>query len=127
MVDDHATTREVIGANLSRLGHSVSCADGGVQALELAKHRVFDLVVTDILMPTVDGLELINQLRHSQPNVRIVAMTGRGILSRSFYLDDANDLGAHAVRAKPFSFSELTFVIRAVTESRQESGSNPSE
>src|SRR5687768_5150950 len=127
VVDDDAMVCEAIEMRLSSLGRSVTCADGGLEAVELVTHKVFDLVITDILMPTLDGLELISQLRRSQPDVRIVAMSGGGRLSRSFCLDNAKDLGAHAVLAKPFSFSELAFAIGSVAESTPESASNPSE
>src|SRR5687768_6952464 len=117
VVDDHAGIRNAIKTGLEQLGHKVTCARDGAAATELVVQHAFDVVVTDILMPIRDGLELIGELRRSQPEVRIVAISGGGRLSYDHYLDAARALGAHAVLAKPFSFSELSSVLVRISGS----------
>ena len=117
LVDDDPVIVEAIQTKLAELGHSVTCAENGAQAIEHVGRKVFDVVVTDVLMPVLDGLQVIGELRRSQPNVRVVAVSGGGRTGYNHYLDAARMLGAHAVLAKPFSFSELDAVLRPAGES----------
>ena len=107
LVDDDALIRDGIQPRLCSLGYSVTCAADGADALVQIERSRFDAVITDILMPRIDGLELIAVLRRTQPEVRIVAMSAGGKRHPSHYLESAAGLGAHATLLKPFSFSEL--------------------
>ena len=111
VVDDDSQIRELMCQALTQWGHTVTCAENGSIALGFIRKQLFDSVVTDILMPGKDGLELIGELRRSHPGVRIVAISGGGRGSSSHYLDVAKSLGAHAVLTKPFSFSELAAAL----------------
>ena len=111
LVDDDPLIRGGIQPRLSSLGYSVTCAANGADALIEIERIRFDAVITDILMPGVDGLELIAVLRRTQPEIRIVAMSAGGKRHRSHYLDSAAALGAHVTLLKPFSFSELTTAL----------------
>ncbi|MFT4095977.1 MAG: response regulator [Rhodoblastus sp.] len=77
VIDDVAAVRESIGGALESAGHSVTLAERGDTALELAMREDFDAVVTDLWMPGMDGLELIKRLRGKRA-LRIFAMTGGG-------------------------------------------------
>lgn len=114
VVDDDFHIRESLCIKLSEGGHTITSAKNGADAMEAVKRTKFDAVITDILMPVTDGLELIGELRRSQPDVRIVAMSGGGRISSIHYLDAAKELGAHAVVTKPFSFSELITALSSV-------------
>ena len=107
VVDDDERFTTVLRLKLERAGHDVACAEDGAAALEVLQREKFDAVITDILMPFKDGLELIAELRRTQPDTRIIAMSGGGRAPPSHYLDVATGLGAHAVLSKPFSFTEL--------------------
>ena len=120
VVDDHAALCDALKTGLSQLGHKVTCAGDGTAATELVVQHAFDVVITDILMPIGDGLELIGELRRSQPDVRVIAISGGGRLPYSHYLDAARALGAHAVLAKPFSFSELASLLGRTSDSTQQ-------
>ena len=115
VVDDDRQTREVVDAKLRQAGHTVSCAADGVEAIDLVRGKLFDVVVTDILMPNKDGFEVIAELRRRHGGVRIVAMSGGGRRNQEQYLKTASSLGAHATLMKPFSFSDLTLVLRPST------------
>ena len=125
VVDDDSQIRELMCQALTQLGHTVTCAENGAIALEYIRKQLFDSVVTDILMPGRDGLELIGELRRRHPTVRIIAISGGGRASCGHYLDAAKSLGAHAVLAKPFSFSELTAALLSQHVSRPSENQQP--
>ncbi len=118
VVDDDLEIRKVVAINLTRLGHLVSlAADGHEAALEIAKTD-FDVVITDMVMPEKDGLELIQELRRKARGPRIIAMSGGGKNPSISYLELARRLGAHALLNKPFSSSELVAAVDAALSLR---------
>lgn len=85
-------------------------SSNGREGLRLLQTEAADLVITDILMPEKDGLEVTGALRRLLPNVRIIAITGG---SPDFdYLDVAQQLGAHRTLRKPLIVNELLDAIR---------------
>lgn len=112
VADDELETREVLAMFLRSLGHSVTTASGGKDALALVEDRHFDLVITDMLMPDADGAEVIYAVRKSFSDARIIAMTGGGdYLTSELLLRIAETLGAHAHLTKPFSKAQLLEAI----------------
>ena len=114
MVDDNTQLRELLGGALTKMGYEVTSASNGAEAFRAISLNRFDVVLTDMLMPERDGIEVIGELRRMQPEARIVAMSGGGRGSRDHYLQTAKGLGAHAVLGKPFSMSELTAALDSV-------------
>ena len=114
VVDDHSIMRDVICEILEDAGHNVRFAADGREALRKLSCAHFDLVVTDIVMPEMDGIELIGELRRRYPETRIIAMSGGG---ERFPTKDgltiARRLGAGASLNKPFVAEQL---IEAVDE-----------
>ncbi|MCP4506806.1 MAG: response regulator, partial [Fuerstiella sp.] len=79
VVDDSATDRTRIAGLLSRMeGYAVRTAAGGAEAMEIVDTTAIDLVLTDLQMPEVDGLELVRDLRRNHADVPVVLMTGTG-------------------------------------------------
>lgn len=111
MIDDNSQLRELLGSALTKLGYIVTSAADGAEAFDAIARVKFDVVITDLLMPEKDGIEVIGELRRKQPDARIVAMSGGGRGSRDHYLETAKGLGAHAVLGKPFSVSELSAAL----------------
>ncbi len=107
VIDDEAEICELTKLLLQRNGHEVLVATDGNLAIRLFNEQIFDLVITDILMPDCDGLEVIAELRRKHPAVRIIASSGGGRVSSDSYLHIARKTGAHALLAKPFTLSEL--------------------
>jgi CheY-like chemotaxis protein len=107
LVDDDDLSRSTIHQMLERAGHAVTSTPSGGEALRLCRDQPVDLVVTDLIMPDTDGLELIQELRRLTPAVRIVAISGGGRVNANEYLTVARKFGAAAVLAKPFSNLEL--------------------
>jgi two-component system chemotaxis response regulator CheY len=103
VVDDEEAIRILIQEWLLKAGHVVQTADSGKEALLLAGKTRFDLVVTDVLMPDGDGLELIGALKTALPSVRVLAISGGGrYIEGDNCLKIARGWGAHAALMKPF-------------------------
>jgi two-component system chemotaxis response regulator CheY len=104
IADDDEHIRLLLLQWLQPLGHTVACASNGTEALKLLEEGVFDLVVTDILMPEIDGLTVITRLRQRQPTARVLAISGGGrFMDSQEYLKIAEGFGAGAAIMKPFS------------------------
>ena len=120
VVEDDPTVAEVVGRYLEREGFVVERAGDGGQALALALASVPDLVVLDLSLPGVDGLEVLRRLRALAP-VPVVILTARGEESDRV---EGFELGADDYVVKPFSTRELVARVRAVLRrSREPAGS----
>jgi len=115
IVDDDDQIREMLQLLLEAGGHRVEVAADGKVASRLIADRVFDLVLTDVLMPERDGLEFIGEVRKIQPAMKIIAMSGGGHIARESYLKIAKAFGANAVLEKPFSNTELMAAVAAAS------------
>ena len=88
----------------------VYSAENGRQALDFINRRDIDLLITDIFMPDMDGLELIREAQQKHPSTKILAMSGGG----DHYLRAAKSFGASYILKKPFENCELTSAIHEV-------------
>ena len=113
LVDDDDHFRDMLQAMLQRLGHTVAIAANGKAALARYTAQLPDLVITDLIMPEKDGLELIRELRRTPPLPPIIAVSGGGRTQPEIYLQMAESMGARAVLAKPFTFHQLSAAIDA--------------
>jgi DNA-binding NtrC family response regulator len=114
LVDDELALRRVLRRALERAGFDVVEAPNGMVASELAGQSAFDLVVTDVHMPVMDGLELLRWLAAKQPAVPVVLMSGSFDVGAA---DAAGLLGAFHFLRKPFLMSDLErLALRAVTD-----------
>jgi two-component system, chemotaxis family, chemotaxis protein CheY len=111
-VDDEPAVREIAALWLHAAGFDVVTAADGVSALRHFDAARFDVVVTDIFMPEVDGIELIQDLRRRRPELPVVAISGGGTYRDNSALIVASSLGADAALLKPFDCGELVAVIR---------------
>ena len=111
LVDDDEVLRAVVKEALVSGGYDVESVADGPTALAAYVRTRPHLVLTDILMPGCDGLELIRGIRHHDPRARIIAMTGGGTADSSLYLTTAAEFGAFQVLQKPFSTNALLTVI----------------
>lgn len=97
---------------LARAGMSASEADCAESALELLRSDSFDLVITDVVMPGIGGLRLIEALRNRDSKVAILAVSGGGRMDDRDVLDLARKAGAAATLEKPFGLEALTAAVR---------------
>ncbi len=111
-IDDDEPLRKSLCGLLTKSGFEVREADNGRTALNLLREQPVDLVITDMVMPEVEGVEIIQTLRRTHPTVKIIAMSGGDQGSADCYLKMARLLGADAVLAKPFNSDELLAAVR---------------
>jgi CheY-like chemotaxis protein len=109
LVEDDEALRSSLGRGLQHAGYHVLAARHGNEALSLYESNKVDIIVTDIFMPEMDGLELIMALRKKGSDTKIIAMTGS--LPDHNFLAHAKLFGARHTLEKPFPIEELTQAI----------------
>lgn len=115
LVDDESSIVKVLDEMLTRLGYEVVTASGGTEALQKLSSGGIDLVVTDLVMPNINGLQLIEEIQKTYPRVKIIAMSGGSIQSGpAEYLQTASKLGAVACLAKPFTINDLSSLAKSL-------------
>jgi DNA-binding NtrC family response regulator len=114
IVDDEADLRDLMIRVLAQAGYQATGAADGNEATRAMANQHFDVVITDLIMPERDGIQVINELRRKFPEVKIIAMSGGGHISREQYLRIAKGMGAHAQLEKPFTNEQLIDTIRGV-------------
>ncbi len=115
-VDDDVDFRGAMKILLEREGYEVELASNGVRALELRHERPFDVMVTDLFMPQMDGLETVIAFRRESPSLKIIAMSSGGVLCKpDSYLSTAGVAGADAAIRKPFQVETLLEALKELT------------
>jgi DNA-binding NtrC family response regulator len=115
-VDDEPALRALMAERLAEEGYEVVQADSGERALELLAQFAFDIVVTDLRLPGVDGSRVIEEACERYPGIVVIVITGFGTLKDAV---DAIKRGASDFIAKPFQFDELTHVLHKAIEQRR--------
>jgi DNA-binding response OmpR family regulator len=118
VVDDDLDMLRRLGAAFAVAQYEVHAATDGDVALKRFEAVRPDLVLTDILMPTREGLETIVAMRRARSDVKIIAMSGGGRIGAHEFLNLARHLGADAVLAKPFRLSDMLELVRRTLQSR---------
>ena len=103
LVDDEVILQDILRKMIERARHQVIAASSGEEALEILKSQPIDLVITDLYMPSMSGLDLLVSVKDSWPNIPVIIMSGRGPEAR----DSAVAAGADDFIAKPFRSSEV--------------------
>ena len=116
IVDDHALIREALTYGLRAAGHDVAQAKDGKDALSAIAARMPDVLITDLEMPGMNGVELIEQARRSYPDLAIVAMSARAS-GDGLTLSAVKALDRRCKLQKPFSAAQL---IGAIAHARLE-------
>jgi two-component system response regulator (stage 0 sporulation protein F) len=121
VVDDEEGARDLFNTILTDEGYDVSLANGGEEALGLFKSYPFNLVITDIKMPVMDGLQLLQEIRKMGSKTDVIMVTAYGEVES--YLK-AMSLGAAEYINKPIRIKELKQIVHKVlSEQRARSGS----
>lgn len=114
VIDDDPQVRRIVTRLIESEGHTVIQAENGKVALERYAGDPADLVISDIYMPEMDGIELLMRLREAFPDARLVAMSGGGAIAAHHLLDAARALGAVAVLEKPFALDQIKHELAAI-------------
>jgi YesN/AraC family two-component response regulator len=107
LIDDEELVRATLRILLEETGYEVIEAANGRKGVARQNETPCDLVITDIVMPDMEGIETIIQLKRNNPDVKIIAISGGGRTGNSEYLVQAQKLGADRALGKPFSNAEL--------------------
>lgn len=111
-IDDDPLFSEMQVLILRQEGHQVTTADNGIDAMQLLQKIRPDLIITDILMPEMDGVGIILELSRRDSETPIIAISGgRRSVTSKFNLESATLLGVKATLAKPFSRTDLRNAI----------------
>ncbi len=110
VVDDELEVREALKRILLKEHYEVEAAADGLEARDLVASRTFNLVITDLIMPGMDGLTLLGHLREACPDTRVMIMTAYG--GWDSYLDAMN-AGAFNYVTKPIKKDELLRLVRS--------------
>ncbi|MBF0426232.1 MAG: response regulator [Magnetococcales bacterium] len=113
-LDDDPVMRQLLATILQGGGHEVHLAPDGRTGMELFRALRPDVVITDLLMPGLDGIGVIRELQTLEPSLRIIALSGGGrVLTAETSLDVAKRLGACIMVAKPFTSQEILDAVAA--------------
>ncbi|MEX0679164.1 MAG: sigma-54 dependent transcriptional regulator [Pirellulales bacterium] len=116
LVDDDGDFRETVARRFTRRGFRVQEAAHGEQALQLANLRQFDVVVLDMVMPGMSGIQVLEQLKLQHPECEVILLTGQGTIETAV---QAMKLGAYDYLTKPFPLAELELLIEKAYDRRQ--------
>ena len=109
VADDDASLRRVLEYNLAKEGYAVLTADSGEQALALLDAERVDLLITDIKMPGMDGMDLLKRVRQASPETQVIVITAFGTIEMAV---EAMKAGAFEYVTKPFNRDELSLAVR---------------
>jgi two-component system, response regulator, stage 0 sporulation protein F len=104
IVDDQFGIRILLNEVLQKEGYDTFQAANGLQALEILNDHVPDLVLLDMKIPGMDGIEILKRMRVLQPDIKVIIMTAYGELDM---IQEAMDLGALTHFAKPFDIDDI--------------------
>ncbi|MGB8842657.1 MAG: response regulator [Aliidongia sp.] len=111
IVDDDDVIGILLSGLVEAMGHEAIKVQNGVDALQAYQHHAIDLVITDIYMPDMDGLELIRKINAAKPAAPIIAMSGNASGRRMDALPTAGHFGAAAVLYKPVDLDAMALAI----------------
>jgi YesN/AraC family two-component response regulator len=115
VIDDDVAFNEVLKEQLEWSNYEVSCAFDGKQGLAMYESFKPDIIITDIIMPNKDGIEVILELTNDvNCHCQIVVMSGGGRIAGIEYLKLIQSLGVKNILEKPFSFSELEKMMESL-------------
>ena len=120
VVDDEENAREGLSKILSKEGYRVDTASNGKEAIDTLKRQAYDLVITDMRMPLMDGFEVLREIKKMDDDIGVIMITAYGEVES--YLEAMN-MGAFEYINKPVRVNELKRVITKVLEGRQKKAS----
>jgi len=116
IVDDERGMREMLSILLQKEGYEVATAENGESALKAIQGDIYDLVITDLKMPKLDGMTLLRSIKELSPDTIVIIITAFGTTEGA---EQARSLGAYDYIGKPFNNDEIKLVIRNALEKRQ--------
>ena len=115
VVDDEESIREFLEIMLRKEGYEVTCAEDGQKALDIIKKKSFDLVISDLQMPNMTGIELLKNVKDQYPDMLFMMITAFGTTETAV---EAMKLGAYDYITKPFKIDEVRIIIANALRSK---------
>ncbi|MEE9441337.1 MAG: sigma-54 dependent transcriptional regulator [candidate division Zixibacteria bacterium] len=116
VIDDKDSMRKMVAQTLSEEGYNVSMAANGSEGLNLARDKQFDLVITDLKMPDVDGLEVLSNVKEINDETAVIVMTAYGTIETAV---DAMKKGAEDFLTKPFDTEHMLLLVERALKSQR--------
>ncbi len=116
VVDDEKSIRTTLSAFLERAGYNAYCAADALSALQMLEERDYDVVITDIIMPRISGIDLLTSIRKISSSVQVIIMTGEPTVDTAV---KAVQYGANNYLAKPIGKEDLLMTVNRAVELRQ--------
>ncbi len=117
LIDDEPLILDFMTKALERAGYSILAESDGVAGIDCFQRENVDLVITDLVMPEKEGIQTIRELLAIRPDLKIIAISGGGVVPSDLYLGIAEKFGAKKVLNKPFLHNELLFAVQEVLNS----------
>ena len=117
IIDDDVSTLELMKFQMSDAGFDVITADRGKKGLEYIEEQDFDIILTDLQLPDVGGMEMVRQAKQISPDTEIIMITGYGSTEKTI---EATKAGAFYFVEKPVEFDELLILIEKAVERKQQ-------
>ena len=119
VIDDEEIVRISCKKCLTAEGYDTDTASNGIEGIRLAQATKYDLVLTDLKMPEMDGMEFIVKAKESQPDTRVIMITGYGTMEHAV---KAMRLGAYNFIEKPFTPDALIAAVKEALGAKREEG-----
>jgi diguanylate cyclase (GGDEF)-like protein len=116
VVEDDALVREIVVESVQIAGYQVDWCTNGLEALEKNRKNNYDLIVTDMMMPSMDGLTLIKNLKSHNSDTDLIVITGYGSIENAV---ECMKAGARDYLIKPFSMEQIQMAVRRAVEHRE--------
>ena len=120
VVDDDEPHAEAVVETLERVGHACTLAHGGKEGLRLIEDREFDIVLTDLVMEPVGGLEILKKAKQELPDAEVVILTGHATVPTAVA---AMQAGASGYLQKPLNIDELRAVVEKASQAQRRGAS----
>ncbi len=124
LVDDEEAIRKMVRVVLGDELYEFEEAGNGLDAQKFLGKQPFDLIISDVIMPDCDGIELVMAVRRTLPEIKVIVMSGGGRVRASHYLELANKLGAARVFEKPFDTAVLRTTVKELLADKPQTGKN---
>src|SRR5436190_22701189 len=116
VVDDEPTICDALRAALTAEGYAAQAAESAIQAVAELERQEFDVVLADLSLPRVSGLELLDRVKKSWPSTEVIVITGQGSIATAV---DAIKRGAYHYVTKPFTADEILHLVGQALERRR--------
>ena len=116
VIEDKDSMQKMLTATLESEGYEVDAVGDGPDALDKARDKRYDLVLTDLKLPNMDGLEVLSQVKEIDPETSVILMTAYGTIESAV---KAMRLGAYDFLTKPFDTDHLSVLIKRALENRR--------